>query len=375
MKALDAVLRKVVVQQFYTRNAGFFLVVFFLMFGVQQPASFLISPMFLSGVAASPMFTLLVLGVFFLYYLKCLQFLLKVLQAPENEFLYLASLLPEKELRFSWAKAYLGVFLPAVAYTGWLGIVGVYTGSYWAMLLVLVFQVGLLLVTVKLLQKKLSGYRVPQRGKPWLKLPSWPWPPFLWPLRFFLHQEPVMLLLTKLLAVAVLLGFMHLYPYPEFDLRPTQVGFLIAATAHAMLVQRVQEFQEAELKVIRQLPFTSAARILQQALLFGVLLLPEFFFLFRFAGHWETLWPLGQLCLFGVGYLLLLLTLLYRPGSAQETYLQQVFFLFMGLLLGFLLSPPLWLVALLFLAFSFLRYRRWYYQYERVISQNGPGEA
>ncbi|MGV3539992.1 MAG: hypothetical protein ACO1OQ_09285 [Rufibacter sp.] len=375
MKELDVVLRQVVVQQFYTRNAGFFLVVFFLMFGVQQPATFLVSPMFLSGVAASPMFTLLVLGVYFLYYLKCLQFLLKVLGAPENEFLYLGALLPAKELRLSWAKAYLGVFLPAVVYTFWLGVVGVASGYYLAMLLVLVFQVVLCLVTVFLLQRKLCGYRIPQQGKAWVRLPALPWPPFLWPLRFFLHQELVMLFLTKLFASAVLLGFMQLYPYPAYDLRPTQIGFLIALTLHAMIVLRLQEFEEVGLAVQRQLPIALAQRLVQKVGLFAVFLLPEVVFLFRFTGHPETLWPLGQLVLFGISYLLLLFTLLYRPTFRQEIYTQQVFFLFMGLLLLFLLSPPLWLVTLLFLLVSWFLYGRWYYRYERVLARDGAEEA
>lgn len=366
MRALYAILLKVTVQQFYRLNAGFFLVVFFLAFGIQQPTSLLISPAFLTGAVVSPWFIVFVLILFGLYYLKCFNFIQKTLRAPENEVLYVGSLLPRLNVLISFGLTYLLVFLPAFAYTILLGFYAFMVHKYAVVVSIMLYNLVLLFFTTIYFYYQLKQTRPAYSEENFInvlekKLLSWP---LWWPLRYLMRQEKVMLGLTKLLSLGVLYAFLVLYPYPQYDLRPTQIGFLTAVAVQAMLVQQIQVYQETALFFLRQLPQAAGYRFIRQGIIFGILLLPEVILLFRYNLQTTTLISLLLLYFFGVSILLVFHALLYLPGTAQEAFLKQVFFLFMGYLLLLLYYPPLYFLSGFSLLLAFLLFRKYYFRYE-----------
>ncbi|KAA5546699.1 hypothetical protein [Adhaeribacter rhizoryzae] len=366
MFALLRIFNKVVVQQFYQLNAGFFLVVFFLAFGIQQPPTMLVSPYFLTGAVTSSIFIFSVLGVFLLYYLKCFNFLLKTIRAPENEYLFITSLFPRRILWLSLGLTHLQLFLPALVYTLLISYYGLLTAHFWVIWVTTTYNLLLIFFTILYFHHQLAQ-TIPEKAIKNIFTSSEKRilaPPVLWPLRYLLRQEKVMLGLTKILSLGVLYAFMTLYPYPQYDLRPTYIGFLTAVITQAMLVQQVQQFQETALSFWRYLPYAHWQRFTYQVILFTLLLAPEIILLFRLNFNPAAIISLIFLVTFGISVILLLYTLLYLKLN-RETYLKWVFFIYIGLLLFLLLHPPLYLLTILLFLLAYLLYYRNYYVYEQ----------
>jgi hypothetical protein len=80
---------KILVKSFYQQNAGFFLFIFVLFFGVVAPSQQLTYHyMLIRGMLETPLFLGIVLFIWLLYALKTSRFVLSVLDEPESHFLY-----------------------------------------------------------------------------------------------------------------------------------------------------------------------------------------------------------------------------------------------------------------------------------------------
>ncbi|WP_026463140.1 hypothetical protein [Adhaeribacter aquaticus] len=367
MKDLQAILERVIVKQYYRRNIGFFFLVFFLAFGIQNPSTLLISPHFLVKAIHSAAFIGGTLLCCFLFYLKCWNFIYKTLLAPENEFLFAASLLSKLSLLYNLGNIHILLFIPALGYTILLMGYAFWLNASGTFVILLTFNLFLLTNTV------VSFYLILRKTPPEtilrilnldllfkLKHIS------LWPLRHLIQKEKVLLLLTKLFSLAILFAFIQVYPDPSFDLRAIRVGFLFAVVAHIPIILRLQQFQETQLNLLRQLPYPTYNRLLQQLIQYLLLLLPEVLFLFRSNMSIYYLLPLLTLVVFGISLLLVFLVLMYQPNYSLNQFIKQSFFLFLGLLLLLLASTPIGILAFVHLWVSYLLFKRWFYQYETL---------
>src|SRR5919112_5834252 len=87
------ILQKVLVNYFYQANSGLFLFAFFVLFGLPvYPVAFHLS--LITGFLKSQEFLGLVMFVWFLYNLKCLDYILKQLNNSRQAFLYCFTYLP-----------------------------------------------------------------------------------------------------------------------------------------------------------------------------------------------------------------------------------------------------------------------------------------
>lgn len=366
MVELTVILQKILVKEFYRRNTGFFLVVFFLGFGIQQPPSMLVSPAFLIDVAGEPIFILAVLILFFLYFLKCFNFMQKTIRAKENEYILVASLLPRPAVLVSLGQAFIQLFLPALAYCALVAFYGYMTQNYWVIGVILIYNIGLIFFTIFYFYRQLTQtipenntglFTLLHRYK--INLPA-----FTWPLAHILRQEKVMLFLTKILSCGVLLAFVILYPYLEYGIRPTQIGFLMALTVHCMMVQNIQRFQEIDLHIFRNLPFSFLTRLRQQSILFAILLLPELLLLIRYLPFPDGFLYVLLLLFFGISFLLFCYALVYFNWVELESYIRFIFFLFFTLLFSLLGYVPIYILSSILMAAAIFLYQKWYYRFE-----------
>ena len=366
MSALPDILQKVVVKLFYRQNAGFFLAVFIFAFGLQSPPSLLVSPMFLSDAVGSPVFIVVDLLLFFLYYLKCFNFTNKTLNAPENSFLQVAALLPPQLLLYNLARVHILLYFPALVYT--LLMVGYAIGqmNYLAGVLIILYNIILTSFSATFFYRKLSGTKKDPKSNFFLRfgfIPAFNTVYFWW-LRYLLGQEKVMLFLTKLFSGSILLAFLYIYPYPAYDLRPALIGFWTAVVSHVMLIQRVQLFQEKDLTFLRNLPYNYFRRFGHQAVFYGFCLIPELILLLRYLPITTTFLFIGQLFALGISFMLLMHALLYRQKQSLRNYARIVFFIFMVFLLFFLTSPPLYLITVILSVSAFGIFSKRYYAFE-----------
>ncbi|RZK61209.1 MAG: hypothetical protein EOO59_05640 [Hymenobacter sp.] len=120
------------------------------------------------------------------------------------------------------------------------------------------------------------------------------------------------------------------FPAARSDVRLAGMTGLCCAVGHSMLVFQASEFELVYLPFARNLPYGRGQVYGQQALLYGVLLLPELAWLLA-AGSFRTGLPAAGLLL---GVTLLLRGLLYRTGQRMTPYLRLVCGLFLCLLLA-----------------------------------------
>src|SRR5882672_6577270 len=86
MKTTLSILQKVIVNHFYKLNAGLFMFLFYVLFGLPQDVgSFHIA--IATMIVQSQLSLLIVFGLWFLYNLKSIDYITKQLKAPQQQFL------------------------------------------------------------------------------------------------------------------------------------------------------------------------------------------------------------------------------------------------------------------------------------------------
>ncbi len=336
MKPLWVIGQKLIVYPFYRDNTGFFFFWLLLLVVLQNPATFLFTEPFLSSVIQTPVILAIILAALFLYFLKCYGYVQAKLAQPEHEFLFITSLLPARNVWFSWLLVFGSVYLPAFFYLALLTGSSIRLRAGLTSLLLLSF--GFILLPAK--------YR-------YLTIFS----------KYIGREATGLFLLTKVFTGAVTWAFLALYPVAEYGTRPAAIGFLIGLAGHSLLVFRTRLFEEERLLLLRQLPFSTGQRFLLFLVAYGSTLLPEGVFLLLYRDAPLSFWEVFAFYLFGLGFLLLLHGLLYRQLN-QDNYFRQVFFLFIGFLFLILFYVPLEVLAGLSFGISLLLLRRYYYGFQ-----------
>ncbi|MEO6166456.1 MAG: hypothetical protein ABIO46_05625 [Chitinophagales bacterium] len=355
---------------FYQRHAGLFLFIFILMFGVIQGSQLISYHLTLMyAMLGSWVFMLVVSGIWLLYGLKCFQFTLKTLSEPPQQFLYTTSGLPKKIQFHSLFILQLFIYLPVLAYAFVVACVGFYSGQPAAALYVIAFNFAVCLFSTLLYKKKLNHpnpeqhfflatlFRFPFRK---------PFPLFF--ISHLLNEMKVIFVVTKFFAAIIIIAFLNGFFIDTYDGRVVMLGFMAGLTAHCVLVFEFRKFEESLLGFYRNLPFTTLKRWWNFAIIYFIVLLPEwitFGSAFPDRLHMADIWWLP---FFGTGMLLLYHCLLYKPPLDMERYLQWVFGI--SAVLFFLILYKVYLVIIiLLLLLSLFFFFRWYYLFEQTEGQ------
>ncbi len=117
MRIVISILQRVLVNHFYKINAGFFLFAFFVLFGLPyQVASFHLS--LISGIIQSTVFLEVVMLIWLLYNLKCIDYVLKQLRLPSQLFLFCLNNLSNKKIYLYMLYVQVLVYMPVIVYAG-----------------------------------------------------------------------------------------------------------------------------------------------------------------------------------------------------------------------------------------------------------------
>ena len=121
---MDSIVNKTLVESFYRQNAGFFVLLFVLFFGVVAPSEQLAYHYSLIlGMLETPLFLGIVLFAWLLYGLKTSRFLFAVLDEPEANFFFKLGVMSPGRLFRSCMRIQGLLFLPVWAYSfavmGW----------------------------------------------------------------------------------------------------------------------------------------------------------------------------------------------------------------------------------------------------------------
>ena len=268
-------LYKIVVKKFYLENAGFFLFLFLVFFGIVAPSQQLAYHYALIlGMLAAPGFLFLVGLAWSFYLLKVGRFVTRTLDSPDNRFLFLLNGLPPIRTYLLLLKTQCTLFLPVSGYSLAVSIIAWSEGAWPIAVLVQLYIVIVCLLAAAWYQHRLTypgakpGQSSRQTGRRYT--PYW-----LILVRYLLHEVKTPLAGIKIFGCGILYALLiHRQPGDE-DIRMLYLAFSLAIFGHGMLLYRCRELEATRLLCYRALPVPVSGRFGQYAIFCFLLLLPE----------------------------------------------------------------------------------------------------
>ncbi|MBS1509091.1 MAG: hypothetical protein JSS79_20805 [Bacteroidetes bacterium] len=360
MFSVAALLFKTVVRKFYERNTGFFLFIFFLMFGIvesTQIVNYHLSLMY--GMLHSVIFLSCVCAAWLFYMMKCVAFVSGYSDLPENSFLYKLNLLSYRR-RLIWLLfIFTLIDLPVLVYSSLIVAVGIKEGAYGAVLSIISFHVVVLVGASLLLAAKLNSLRPSRLRFPRLRF-NRPLPLPLFYISALFHRYKIGVLLTKGFSFFAIIGFLHI-PLDHYEYRTALMGILFGVAAHLVLVFEFRKMEENNLMFLRGLPITLMHRFLQLAAVYALIMIPELALLI--VNH-TPLHIAAGIYLFSIGLLLLSHSRLFIELD-NDKHVQYMLGLFLiSFMLVLFKVYLLELVAVWALAFYY--FRTYFYRFERM---------
>lgn len=362
-KIILTILQRVLVFHFYRVNAGFFFFWFFVLFGAPaQVLSFHLS--LIQGMIQSAIFLAGVIFIWFLYTLKCINYTIKQLNDPRQNFLIVLNTLSDKKQFRYLLFVHLQVYLPVFVYAVIVAAIACRQGFYASVLAVIFSNIILIIVSTVIyryyLQKKSFNISIPQSSlfysfsKPFYTVPLW----FIW------KERKQMLLVTKLFSLLLLYAFINLYE-PDFpDIRPILLIMMLIAMAHCMIVSHIRDFEETYLSFGRIFPVPLIIRFGYLLISYSILLLPELLFIWKGYPMHFTIAGFVQLFLLAVALLSFYHSLLLMNDIDQDSYFRIVFITGAVLFFIILYNPGIFLPVVV-LALSGVLFASHFYTFEK----------
>lgn len=369
MKYPLKILIQTIVKSFYKENAGFFIFLITIMFcivnkvdgaGVVEYHYSLIL-----GMLKSYLFLLLVFLAWFLYVRKISAFVLVVIYKPEYSFLsILNSLSKSARLRLFLISECL-LLMPILLYAFFIIVIGWQQHFYLQVLSIVVYLFLLSIGTAKFHIHVLDNPHKKQ-GVLWRKYTLWQWSQQSYSLillRFISTKQKMIWLGIKVFTCGTLFLIARNNTLTDYDLSFPFLFFNFGILANGILIYRIREFENSYLGFYRGLSVSLLKRILQYALVYFIVLIPEYIIFIMLAPvhikYTDAVYFIGSAyCL-----LLLMNTVTYLMGISIKTYLKISFVIFC---LEFVLIMTVGFAFLPFflLFFAILFFVKGYYKFE-----------
>jgi len=363
MKTTISILQKVIVNHFYKLNAGLFMFLFYVLFGLpQNVGGFHITIATL--IVQSQLSLLIVFASWFLYNLKCIDYITKQLKAPQQQFLTCVQHLGRKQSFWYLSFAQFMVYLPVTAYAIFLIVIAFQHQAYIVIVEILGFVLLMLLTApvlyVKTLERSFSELQFGLFNSS-LRIPK---TLSTIPLAYIWNNRKQMLFITKLFSLLLLFLFIKTFEPDHYDIRPLLFCFLLSAIANCTIVFEIRNFENDYLPLSKNFPFSRLRRFVQVVVMYVLLLLPELIFV------WKA-WPVFfhaidylQLALSAVSLLLFLHTILLTGNITMDAFIKIVFAVAMSLFFIILYNPGI-ILPLSILLISFALFYSYYYEFEK----------
>ncbi len=327
-------LNRVLVSQFYAKNAGTFLVFILLAFGFLSAVE---HKALITAALGSPFFLAIVFISWSLYLLKTVAFVRQSLTAPEHLFLQTLWLVPTPKRWAMWLAIQTALLTPILAYGSWMVQIAAHYGRWDSLIAIVLFLLSLIVIGAGM-----NDYRLRHPSPNTIRLPNFtvkiPYELFF--PTYWLRHEPLSLVLTKAFSGLLLAGVCRLYPTDDYDQRLLLIGLLLAILGHAQVGGQISAFERQYLLFLQNLPLSWVQRFGRYALTYGLLWLPELLILLRNCPAEIQLDYIAWLWLTGWGGLMLLHSLAYGFDILPERWLSGIFASFIGGLLAIMFGLP-----------------------------------
>lgn len=364
MTTASNVLRRVLANYFYKANAALFTFAFFVLFGLPySPLAFHLS--IIKGIIASYQFLIVVLCIWFLYSLKCTDYIIKHIRDERQSFLFCLNCMSPLGLFLHMLYVQVLVYLPVLLYAAVVTVIAFMKHKFLFAIIIISCNLAITALAAFTYVYAIQRKRLINIS---LALPvsdlNFTTPFFLIPLYFLWLHRKQMLLITKTFSLFVLNLFIGLYQPEQYDIRPLQLCLLLIAASHSAIIFQVRSFEEERLTFYRILPVGTFARFLKNLLMFTVLLVPELLLILKGLHTHFLLHDYPQLLLLPVSLLSMFYTVLLIEETGMDQLTRIVFGIMAGCFFIILYNPGIYLPTAI-LAIGFALFNSYYFQHEK----------
>ncbi len=361
-------LAKVLIKPFYAENAGQIFTVVLVCFGLFPGFAMLKEAHYgiMIAICTSPlaMFASCLLWTAYAY--KCFAFVLRELSLSQNECLYIIGLGKPFRNVFLLFIFQLVLFVPVLLYVFFTLFIGIGSGYHLQPFIIFIF-----LSALNLLISFIYSYqfRNPQEE---LKLPfgipafkrSWDLPFYLYPISHFIGKRKLMLFVTKVISFSLIwLGF-YLAHNQDLDIRFVYITMVGSILAHSILVQHLRDFENKNMTWMLNIPLRLSFRFIGYLILFFFLILPEVFFIFKYAFNQISYAEVPNFLVLGIAGLSFLHSVLYIKDMNETKFMNYQIGFLLGLIMAIQFRIPILVISIALLSLAYLTYKRRYYLYE-----------
>lgn len=365
MRTTSAILSKIFTQRFYIQNTGFFLVLFYLLFGVVNGANLLAYHKGLMlGFLGNYTFLFLVLLLWTSYTLKCVGFMLKTFQLQGYDFLYpTMGSIDKSARRIIWLRLHTAIYMPVLVYAGIALVIAIQQGYYPQAVIIAVVNIANCIWPLTLYERKLDQPDViffTGHLQRWINR-HFTKPPVLFFLYELFTNFPRRIVSTKLFSAGVLwLTFLIMTRGDYFDLRGLQLGVMISVLSHMQLMVHHRAFDDTYLNFMENLPVSLFTHYMRLVGVYVITFLPEMIIITVNAYTKTTPWGLITVFCTALSLLILFRTLLFFPKMNPEVHVRYTMltsFIVLFMVLGHYEWPAVLLLQTASAIIFFTKYR------------------
>ncbi|MFT4030930.1 MAG: hypothetical protein QM669_00770 [Siphonobacter sp.] len=357
-----AVIYRSLVSEYYRQNAGFFLVILMLAFGILRSDHHIALFMF---VMSSPGILLYIVLGWAVYTIKSMGFIRSQFRHPAYSFLYHLRTVSLLRRYGQWFLIQVGLQLPVIAYAFWMSFSALKT-QQWFVLGNIIFAVLLLCILPVLFYERILRNSSPEvQVRSFIRNWALPYPLFF--IQYLLRQKALLVLLTKLFSGAVLAGVCLLYPTDDYDERLLSLGLLIGSLAHLGIIHEGYLFEHSYLLLLKNLPHTFVQRFGHQLIQVTLLFLPELILLFRYLPTGVSFLYVAKAFVFSSGMWLAAINRLYQHHQSNEQQSMLGLWGFIGGLLLIMFRIDASLIGAALWSYAIWANRMYYYHSEYIV--------
>jgi hypothetical protein len=305
---------------------------------------------------------LLVCFAWLLYQLKCLTFVIRTLQQPTSQFLYVINGLPGLQ-RFGLTLLMMTVLFLPMGWYGWL-IIGVawYQHDYTYAIVLFTYMLLFCCVCAAWVVHALRfpgnpSYRISRFSRILTRYPG-----LL--IRFVVEKQKVLFITIKLFTCALLYGFARVNDADTYDPQFPFLFFGLAVLSNGILIHRIRSFEETFMEWYRGAPVSQFRRWLEYILVYGILFVPELITIGCLTPvHLHTDDALHY-ALCGFGLVMLLNSICFLEDFTMKQYLR-VILVVLCVQYFFVLSNALTALSILYFILASVIFFNSYYLFEK----------
>ncbi|MEJ7558439.1 MAG: hypothetical protein WKF66_09045 [Pedobacter sp.] len=314
-------------KEFYQQHAGYFIIGFYVLFGVVEPSQLIgYHKALLLAAVSSPMGLLVVFTAWILYGIKVHFFIKQRLNGTTYNFIKEVGTMSRHRQIKLWLALYGVLLLPILIYVLALVGISVYSHHFTSLIYIIIVFSALTFCLSYLSYRSVTfGFLKRERQQITLftKLKR---PFFSWPLFYLLNEQPLMLLMCKIVSLVFFKSILWMFADVGTDIRVLLVALLASVLCHSTLVFTLLKFEIKCLSFSKSLPISIYKRLGCWLLTSAIILLPEWMFL-MIASEYD-LYSIANGFLFGLAGLLFLLVVLYVVKLDMDIYLRWLLFFF-----------------------------------------------